>query len=45
MPKEARQYGMEKTLNGAEVEPGIYLVFVSDDLGLETLVTKIMMMR
>jgi len=34
-----------KTLNGADVEPGIYLVFVSDDLGLETLVTKIMMMR
>lgn len=34
-----------KTLNGGEVEPGIYLVFVSDDLGLETLVTKIMMMR
>ncbi len=34
-----------RTLNGKEVEPGIYLVFVSDDLGLETLVTKIMMMR
>ncbi|MDA3944870.1 MAG: T9SS type A sorting domain-containing protein [Bacteroidetes bacterium] len=34
-----------KTLNGVEVEPGIYLVFVSDDLGMETMVTKIMMMR
>ncbi|MDY0076130.1 MAG: two-component regulator propeller domain-containing protein [Bacteroidales bacterium] len=34
-----------KTLNGAVVEPGIYLVFISDDLGVETLVTKIMMMR
>lgn len=34
-----------RTLNGKAVEPGIYLVFVSDDAGIETIVTKIMMMR
>jgi len=34
-----------KTLNGADVSPGIYLVFVSNDIGLETMVTKIMLMR
>lgn len=34
-----------RTLNGKEVEPGIYLVFVSTDDGNETLVTKILMMR
>ncbi len=33
------------TLNGREVKPGIYLVFISDQLGVETLVTKILMMR
>ncbi|MDR0970059.1 MAG: hypothetical protein LBM67_05935 [Lentimicrobiaceae bacterium] len=34
-----------RALNGKEVEPGIYLVFVSTDDGRETLVTKILMMR
>lgn len=34
-----------KTLNNENVAPGIYLVFVTDDLGIETLVTKIMLMR
>lgn len=33
------------TLNGNKVKPGIYLVFVSNSDGAETLVTKIMMMR
>lgn len=32
-------------LNGNHVKPGIYLVFISDNLGIETLVTKVMMMR
>jgi streptogramin lyase len=34
-----------RTLNGREVKPGVYLVFISDNLGVETLVTKILMMR
>ncbi len=34
-----------RTLNGRDVKPGIYLVFVSNSVGEETLVTKIMMMR
>ncbi|NOU47795.1 MAG: hypothetical protein HOO86_12135 [Bacteroidales bacterium] len=34
-----------RTSNGREVKPGIYLVFVSNSLGEETLVTKILMMR
>jgi streptogramin lyase len=33
------------TLNGSKVKPGIYLVFVSDNLGFETLVTKILLMQ
>ncbi len=33
------------TANGKEVKPGIYLVFVSNNLGEETLVSKILMMR
>lgn len=34
-----------KILNGNHVKPGVYLVFVTDNAGVETLVTKIMMMR
>lgn len=34
-----------RTNSGKEVKPGIYLVFVSNNLGEEALVTKIMMMR
>jgi ligand-binding sensor domain-containing protein len=34
-----------RTNSGKEVKPGIYLVFVSNSLGEEALVTKIMMMR
>lgn len=34
-----------RTNNGKEVKPGIYLVFISNNLGEEALVTKIMMMR
>jgi streptogramin lyase len=33
------------TINGSKVKPGIYLVFVSDNMGLETLVTKILLMQ
>jgi streptogramin lyase len=33
------------TINGRKVKPGVYLVFVSDNDGFETLVTKILMMR
>lgn len=34
-----------RTVNGAQVKPGIYLVFISDNLGMETLVTKILFMQ
>lgn len=34
-----------KILNGKHVNPGIYMVFISDNLGVETLATKIMVMR
>lgn len=34
-----------RILNGNHVKPGIYLVFVTDDFGIETLATKIMVMR
>lgn len=34
-----------KTLNGKDVNPGVYLVFVSTDAGEQKLVTKILMMR
>lgn len=34
-----------KILNGKHVQPGIYLVFITDSLGVDTLVTKILMMR
>lgn len=34
-----------KIINGNHVKPGIYLVFIADQFGIETLVTKIMMMR
>lgn len=33
------------TLNGRKVKPGIYLVFVSDSEGFETLATKILLMQ
>ncbi|MBK9291895.1 MAG: hypothetical protein IPM52_09750 [Bacteroidetes bacterium] len=34
-----------RNLGGQNVQPGIYLVFVSDNSGYDTLVTKIMLMR
>jgi ligand-binding sensor domain-containing protein len=34
-----------RTINGSKVKPGVYLVFVSDNDGIETLATKILMMR
>ena len=34
-----------RILNGNHVNPGIYLVFISDDEGVETLATKVMVMR
>jgi sugar lactone lactonase YvrE len=34
-----------KQMNGADVAPGIYLVFASDEDGVESEVTKILMMR
>ncbi len=34
-----------KILNGNHVKPGVYLVFIADNFGVETLVTKIVMMR
>lgn len=34
-----------RILNGNHVKPGVYLVFISDNFGIETLVTKIMVMR
>ena len=34
-----------KILNVQHVKPGIYLVFITDNTGVETLVTKVMMMR
>lgn len=32
-------------INGNKVKPGVYLVFVSDNEGFETMVTKILLMR
>ena len=32
-------------INGNKVEPGIYLIFVSDDAGTETYATKVLIMR
>ena len=32
-------------INGAKVEPGIYLIFVSDETGKETYATKVLIMR
>ena len=32
-------------INGNKVEPGIYLIFVSDDAGQETYATKVLIMR
>jgi ligand-binding sensor domain-containing protein len=34
-----------RILNGNHVHPGIYLVFITDDEGVETLATKVMVMR
>jgi hypothetical protein len=34
-----------RSINGNHVNPGIYLVFITDNLGIEKLVTKVMMMR
>ncbi|MDY0369680.1 MAG: two-component regulator propeller domain-containing protein [Bacteroidales bacterium] len=34
-----------RILNGNHVKPGIYLVFITDDQGMETLATKVMVMR
>ena len=32
-------------INGRKVEPGIYLIFVSDSTGKETFATKVLIMR
>ena len=32
-------------INGNKVEPGIYLIFVSDESGKETYATKVLIMR
>lgn len=34
-----------RILNGNHVKPGIYLIFITDNLGIETLATKVMVMR
>lgn len=34
-----------KILNGKHVNPGVYLVFITDNFGVDTLATKIMVMR